>query len=148
MITHQNHKFIYNEIASFELPNGMCINYDCEAMSQDNFELIAPDGSFRFVIEFFTSSKNARELIEELNDPSEHDVLSPPCAITTPTGLNGFTITYWAGKELYEEYTLDLSDNERCNFWLMCQINKFLERDFHERVKAEFLANLKPTEGH
>ena len=142
MITHQNHKFIYNEIASFELPNGMCINYDCEAMSQNSFELISPDGSFRFVIEFFTSTKNARELVEELNDPSEHDVLCPPCAITTPTGLNGFTITYWAGKEHYEEYTLDLGDNERCNFWLMSKINKTLNRDFYEQIKTEFLANL------
>ena len=143
MITHQNHKFIYNGIASLALPNGMCVNYDCEGMSQDTFELISPDGGFRLVIEFFTSTQSAKELIEELIDLEEHEVTAPPCAITTPTGLEGYVIKFTVGRENYEECTLDLGGDERCNFWLMHETGKPYDKALYERVKAEVLGNIK-----
>ena len=62
MITHQNHKFIYNGITSLELPNGMYLNY---GMSQDIFEIVSPDGGFRLVVEFYNSTKSPRRDLEE-----------------------------------------------------------------------------------
>ncbi len=143
MITHQNHKFIYNGIASLELPNGMCINYDCEGMSYDNFELISPDGGFRLVIEFFTSTKSTEDLIEEMGEREGHAVIYPPHAVTTPTGLEGHAIEFWSGREHYEECTLDLGGNARCNFWLLYKIPKPYDAKLYERVKNELLANIK-----
>ena len=143
MITHQNHKFIYNDIASLELPNGICINYDCEAMSQDNFELISPDGGFRLVIEFFNSDKNIKWDLEEWCYYEDHVVINPPQPIITPTGLVGYIATFSSGDDNYEECTLYISDTERCNFWLWHRTGKPYDKAHYERVKAELLDTLK-----
>ena len=143
MITHQNHKFIYNDIASLEFPNGMCINYDYEAASQNNFELISPDGSFRLVIEFFTSTKSAKEHIEEWCYSDNHEIISPPHPITTPTGLTGYIIKFTSGREHYEECTLNLVGNERCNFWLLHKAGKHYDKNLYDRVKSELLESIK-----
>lgn len=143
MITHQNHKFIYNGIASLELPNGMCINYDCEGIIQNCLDLISPDGSFRLVIEFFTSTRSAKDFIEEMGECEGHDVLCPPCAVTTPTGLEGYAIEYWSGREHYEECTLDLGGDKRCNFWLMYETGKPYPEAHYIRAKSELLDTLR-----
>ena len=143
MITHKNHQFIYNDIASLELPNGMCIHYDCGVTPDNDFHFIAPDRSVRLVIEFFTSTKSAKELIEELNERDGYEVLCPPSEITTPAGVNGYSITYATRREHYEEWTLDLGGEERCNFWLMYKRNMPCDEALYEQVKCEMLDNIK-----
>ena len=143
MITHQNHKFIYNGIASLEIPNGMCINYDCEGITLNALDFISPDGGFRLVIEFFKSTRSTEDLIEEMGEREGHDVLCPTHAVTTPTGLKGHTIEFWSGREHYEECTLDFGGTHRCNFWLLYRINKPHDAELYERAKAELLDNLK-----
>lgn len=143
MITHQNHKFIYNGIAALALPNGMCVNYDCEGMSQDTFELISPDGGFRLVVEFYNSAKSPRRDLGEWCYSNGHEVTSAPQAITTPTGLAGSIAKFTVGNEHYEECTLSLVGDERCNFWLMHETGKPYDEAHYERVKAEVLENIK-----
>lgn len=143
MITHQNHKFIYNDIASLELPNGMCINYDCEGVIQNCLDLISPDGGFRLVIEFFDSTQSAKELIDEVGEGEEHEVTFPAHAITTHTGLEGYAIKFTVGSEHYEECTLALGGDERCNFWLLHETGKPYDEAHYERVKAELFENLR-----
>ena len=142
MITHQNHKFIYNGIASLELPNGMCINYDCEGIIQNCLDLISPDGGFRLVIEFFTSTRSAKDLIEEMGECEGHDILCPAHAVTTPTGLEGYAIEFCSGREHYEECTLDLGGDERCNFWFFHETGKPYDAELYERVKTELLNSI------
>lgn len=95
------------------------------------------------MIEFFTSTRSAEELIEELNERDGYEVLCPPSEITTPAGVNGYSITYATRREHYEEWTLDLGGVERCNFWLMYKRNAPYDEALYEQVKSEMLDNIK-----
>ena len=142
MIKH-NYEFTYNGIASFTLPEGMCLDHENRGAYDDSFQLISPDGRLRLYIEFFRSSKSAEELIEELNDPAEHEVLCPPSAIRTPAGSGGYVITYSVGEERYEECTLELGSDARINFWLLQKTSNPCDQSLYEQVKQEVLENIK-----
>ena len=43
-------------------------------------------------MEFFSSSKSARNLILELDNPEEYEIIFPIRAIKTPTGARGYVI--------------------------------------------------------
>ena len=142
MIKH-NYEFTYNGIASFTLPKGMCLDREARGAYDDSFQLISPDGRLRFYIEFFKSSKSAEELIEELNDPAEHEVLCPPRAIKTPAESEGYVITYSVGDERYEECTLEFGSDTRINFWLLQKASNPCDHSLYEKVKQEVLENIK-----
>ena len=143
MTKHLNYEFIYNGIASLTLPEGMCLDRENRTADEDSFQLISPDGRLRLCIEFFISTKNARDLIEELYSLTEHDFILPPCSITTPTGIEGYFTTYKIGDECYEECTLDFGSDVHCNFWFMYQASKPCCKDLYKQVKKEVLENIK-----
>ena len=141
MITQHNNKFIYNGVASVQLPSGMCI--DSENSYKDSLQLVSPDGKLRLCVEFFTSAKSARELIEELDDPAEREIIFPIRAIKTPTGVRGYVITYDEGEDRYEEGTLNLGGDARFNYWLLQKKSNRCDYYLLERVKTELLDNVK-----
>ena len=143
MILHQDNQFIYNGIAAVQFPNGMCIDCDNESGGEDRFQFVSPDGKLRLCMEFFTSSKSARELIEELNDPEEHEIIFPIRAIKTPTGVRGYVITYAVGDDRYEEGTLNLGGDARFNYWLWQERDNPCDYSLLEQVKSELLDNIK-----
>ena len=143
MTTHQHYKFTFNGTASLTLPDGMCLDHKNRSDCDYSFQLISPDGRLRLYIEFFTSQRSAKELIEELNDPAEHEIIFPPCAIKTPAGSEGYIITYAVGKECYEECTLDLGGDVRINFWFLRERGKPCDLAFYEQVKNRLLENIK-----
>ena len=138
----QNYKFTYNGTASFTLPEGMRLDRENRTAYEDRFQLVSPDGTLRLCIEFFNSTKSARELIEELND-REHEVICPARAITAPTGIEGYTITYSEGEDRYEECTLDLGEDVRVNFWLLQKRDTPCDQSLYEQVKKEVLENIQ-----
>ena len=139
----QNYKFTYNGTVSFTLLEEMRLERENRTAYEDRFQLISPDGTLRLCIEFFTSSKSARELIEELYSLTEHDFILPPCSVTTPTGIDGYFTTYKIGDDCYEECTLDLGGDTRINFWFLYKASKHCNRDLYEQVKNELLDNVK-----
>ena len=141
MILHQDNKFIYNGIAEMPCPSGMCV--DNANIYDDSLQLVSPDGKLRLCVEFFTSSKSARELIEELNNPEENEIIFPIRAIKTPTGVRGYIITYAVGKDRYEEGTLNLGGDERFNYWLWQDRDNPCDYSLLEQVKTELLDNIK-----
>ena len=141
MILHQDNKFIYEGIASVQLPSGMCI--DQENSYEDSLQLVSPDGRLRLCVEFFTAAKSARELIVELDDPAEREIIFPIRAIKTPTGVRGYVITYDEGEDRYEEGTLDLGSDARFNYWLLQKTSDRCDYWLLERVKTELLDNVK-----
>ena len=141
MITHQNNQFINEGIASVQLPSGMDI--DRENSYEDSLQLVSDDGRLRLCVEFFNSSKSARELIVELDDPAEREIIFPIRAIKTPTGVRGYVITYDEGEDRYEEGTLDLGGDARFNYWILQKTNDRCDYWLLERVKTELLDNLK-----
>ena len=143
MTTHQNYKFTYNNIASLTLPEGMCLDREKRGAYEDCFHLISPDGRLRLCIEFFTSTKSARELIEELYSLTEHDFILPPCSVTTPTGIDGYFTTYKIGDDCYEECTLDFDGDTHINFWFLYNASNPCNRDLYKQVKNELLENIK-----
>lgn len=141
MITHQDNQFIYNGIAVVPCPSGMRI--DIANSYDDSLQLVSPDGRLRLCIEFFSSSKSARELISELSDSEECEVIFPIRAIKTPTGVRGYVITYAVGKDHYEEGTLNLGGDERFNYWLWQERDNPCQYSLLEQVKSELLDNFK-----
>ena len=140
MIKHQDNKFIYEGIASVQLPSEMCI--DRENSYEDSLRLVSPDGKLRLCVEFFNSSKSAKELITELDDPAEHEIILPIRAIRTPTGVRGYVITYQEGEDRYEEGTLDLGGDARFNYWIMQNMSNRCDYWLLERVKTTLLDNI------
>ena len=141
MIKHQDNEFIYEGIASVQLPNEMCI--DCENSYEDSLQLVSSDGKLRLCVEFFYSNKSARELITELDNPAEHEIILPIRAIRTPTGVKGYVITYQEGDERCEEGTLDLGGNARFNYWILQNMSNRCDYWLLERVKTTLLDNIK-----
>lgn len=141
MITQHDNKFIYEGIASVQLPSEMC--FDRENSYEDSLQLVSPDGKLRLCVEFFNSSKSARELILELDDPAEHEIIFPMMAIRTPTGARGYVITYQEGEERCEEGTLDLGGDARFNYWLLQNMSNRCDYWLLERVKTTLLDNIK-----
>ena len=142
MIKNHNFEFTYNGVAILRFPNGMRFDRENRTDCEDSFQLISPDGSFRLNIEFFRSTKGAKELIEELNTPEEHEIICPPRAIRTAKGVEGYTIVYAIGDGCYEEYTLDLRDETRFNFWLLHKRSTTYDSELYEQVKKEMLENI------
>lgn len=141
MILHQDNKFIYNGIAVVPCPSGMHI--DSANSYDDSLQFVSADGKLRLCIEFFISSKSARELIEELNDPEEHEIIFPIRAIKTPMGVRGYVITYAVGNDRYEEGTLNLGCDTRFNYWLWQERDNPCDYSLLEQVKSELLDNIK-----
>ena len=110
MIQHQNHKLIYNNQTTFELPNGICFDFHPEAsLWEDGFQLIAPDNSFKLVLVFLTVEKSAQTFASEIYE--EHDnvhAIEPVHMIKTKNGLKGYATIYEYTDEIVEEITLDL----------------------------------------
>lgn len=143
MILHQDNQFIYNGIASLHFPEVMRLESENRTATEDKFQLISPDGKLRLCIEFFSSSKSAKELIEELNDPEEHEIIFPIRAIKTPTGVRGYVITYAVGNDRYEEGTLNLGGDARFNYWLWQERGNPCDYSLFEQVKSDLLDNIK-----
>ncbi|MBR5143438.1 MAG: hypothetical protein IKW53_00145 [Clostridia bacterium] len=143
MIKNHNIEFIYNNIASLRFPDGMRFDSENRTDTEDSFQLVSPDGRLRLCIEFFRSTKSARELIEELYSESEHDFVMPPYSVTTPTGLEGYLTTYKIGDECYEECTLDFGGDVHCNFWFLYNASNPCNRDIYKQVKADLLENIR-----
>ena len=141
MIKHQDNKFIYEGIASIPCPDGMQI--DNENSYEDSLQLVSADGKLRLCVEFFNSSKSARELITELDDPAEHEIILPIRAIRTPTGVKGYVITYQEGDERCEEGTLDLGGDARFNYWISQNMSNRCDYWLLERVKTTLLDNIE-----
>lgn len=146
MMLHQDHQFIYNNCASFELPNGMCFDYSFEVEGKDDFHLISPDGSFKLIIAFFFLEKNAKAFLEELyEDKTLYNAIEPIHEFQVAHGLKGYATAYEAGHELYEEYAIDLDDSEHALFdlWtLRCKDRPYNE-ELHKRAVDEVLAALQ-----
>ena len=140
MITQQDNEFIYEGIASVQLPSEMCI--DSEKSYEDSLQLVSPDGKLRLCVEFFNSSKSARELITELDDPAEHEIILPIRAIRTPTGVKGYVITCQEGDERWEEGTLDLGGDARFNYWILQNMSNRCDYWLLEQVKTTLLDNI------
>ena len=141
MITQQDNEFIYEGIASVQLPSEMCI--DSENSCEDSLQLVSPDGKLRLCVEFLSSAKSARDLIEELDDPAEREIIFPIRAIKTPTGVRGYVITYDESEDRYEEGTLNLGGDVRFNYWLLQKTNNRCDYYLLERVKTELLDNVQ-----
>ena len=142
MIKNHNIEFIYNNVASLRFPDGMRFDSENRTATEDSFQLVSPDGRLRLCIEFFTSTKSTRELIEELYSVSEHDFILPPSKITTPTGIEGHYTTYKNGDDCYEETTLDLGGDTRLNFWFLYKNSNPCDLSFYKQVKEDLLKNI------
>ena len=143
MIKHRNFEFTYNSIVSVRFPEDMRFDSESRTEGEDAFHLVSEDGRLRLCIEFFTSTKSARELIEELYSLTEHDFILPPCSVTTPTGIEGHYTTYKNGDDCYEETTLDLGGDARLNFWFLYKKSNPCNRDLYKQVKKELLENIR-----
>ena len=143
MIKHSKFEFTYNCIVSVRFPDDMRFDSESRTEGEDAFHLVSEDGRLRLCIEFFTSSKSAKELIEELYSESEHDFILPASHITTPTGLEGYYTIYKIGEECYEETALDLGNETRINFWFLYNASNPCKRDLYEQVKKELLENIR-----
>lgn len=51
--------------------------------------------------------------------------------------------SFGMGCEHYEKCTLDLGDDERCNFWLLYEADKSYDKTLYESVKKELFENIK-----
>lgn len=142
MIRHQDHKFIYNELAAFEFPNGMCFNLHPETcLWEDGFQLMAPDDSFRLVLTFLTVDKSALDFAMEIYEERESvTIVEPMHKIETAGGLEGWATLFEYTDEVIEEITLDLPDvihsllNVR--FW---RRKKPYDQALYEQAKRELL---------
>ena len=123
MIRHQDHKFIYNELAEFELPNGMCFNFHPDTcLWEDGFQLMAPDDSFRLVLTFLTEDWSARNFAAEIYEERESvTIVEPMHEIVTAGGLVGWATLIEYTDEVVEEITIDFPDKPHAllnvRFW-------------------------------
>lgn len=110
MIRHQDNKIICNECACFELPEEMRIDPHPETCpSEDEFHLVAPDGSFKLVIAVLTVEKSAKEFAEEIYEEREDmHIIEPLREIETGGGIKGYATHLGYSDEVVEEITLDL----------------------------------------
>lgn len=147
MILHQDHQFIFNNHVAFELPNGMCINYNAEIELEEAFWLIAPDKSFRLMIDFFQTEKDSKTFIEELRlEGFLQSVLKPAHAVTIPSGLRGYSTIFESKTEIYEEYAIELggcSDPTLLDLWTVRIKDQPYDKELHDRAMAEILASVK-----
>lgn len=146
MMLHQEHQFIYNHRTAIELPNGMCLDYGYEVEGKDDFHLISPDGSFKLVIEFFSTTKNSQKFLEEIFEETTSRIATEPIhEIKTAKGVTGCTTIYETSYEVYEECAFDLGGPEHAllDVWTM----RFKDRPYNEelckRAVAEVLASIQ-----
>ncbi len=146
MIRHQDHKFIYNEQAVFELPNGMCLNFHPEVCHwEDGFQLMAPDDSFRLVLTFLSVDKSAKDFAAEIYEERESvHVLEPLHKIVTAGGVWGWATLFEYTDEVVEEITLDLPGEPHAllniRFW---RLKKSYDQALYAHAKQEVLASVR-----
>ena len=87
--------------------------------------------------------RSAWELTFELFSLEEHDFILVPCPVTTPTGIDGYFTCYKTGEECYEECTLDLGGDARCNFWFLHNESQPCNGELYRRVRKELMENIK-----
>ena len=146
MIIHHHGRFSYDHHATFSLPNGMALNDAAEGSYENRIELIAPDKSFRLVISFFRSDKDAETFLQEAYDELRTEGKPAPeiRAIETPMGLHGYTTTYDPHHEIYEEYVIELPGEPRAllNFWFWRRKDEPYDAVLYSSAKIELLAGI------
>ena len=146
MIQHQDNKFIYNEQAVFELPNGMCFNFHPETcLWEDGFQLMAPDDSFRLALAFLTVDKSAQDFAMEIYEERESvHIVEPMHEIQTVCGVKGWATLFEYTNEVVEEITLDLPGEPHAllnmRFW---RLKKPYDQALYERAKDEVLRSVR-----
>lgn len=147
MILHNNGTFLYNNRLSFRLPNGMAIDYSHEVEGEDDFRLIAPDGSFKIALEFVERENDPQSFIEELFEEFEQlTVLEPQRVVEASCGLVGYATRYALTDEICEEIAFPIPGTPRALldivFWR--RKDELYDRDLYTRAKEEILAGLAP----
>ena len=146
MIQHHHGHFTYNHHTTIRLPDGLCLDFSHEVIREEAFELVAPDGSFRLVIELWETPRGAQTFTQEIYE--EHDcitALEPVRAIQAPCGLSGYTTTYALSSEILEEIVLDLPGEPHAllNAWFSREKGKPFDETLYARAKAELLAGIR-----
>ena len=146
MVLHQNNRFIYNNRIAVRIPNGLALDYSHEVLREEALELMAPDGSFRLVIEFWDTPKSAQSFASEIYE--EHDCITPLVSVhdvTAPCGLSGYATTYALSAEILEEFAFALPGDTPAlmSVWL----SRFSDRPYDEalylQAKAEVLQGIE-----
>ena len=146
MIRHQDHKFIYNELAEFELPNGMCFNFHPETcLWEDGFQLMAPDDSFRLVLAFLFSDRSAQDFAAEIYEERESvHIVEPLHEIVTANGIKGWATLFEYTDEVVEEITLDFPEKPHAllnmRFW---HRKKPYNQALYEQAKRDVLDSVR-----
>ena len=146
MIQHHNGHFIYNHHIATTLPNGLCLDFSHEVIREEAIELVAPDASFKLVIEFWDTPKSALTFTAEIYE--EYDcivALEPLRAVEAPCGLTGYATTYALSEEILEELVLDLPSEPHAllNAWFSREKSKPFDEALYARAKAELLAGIR-----
>ena len=142
MIQHQDHKLIYNGQVSFELPNGICFDFDSpDCLCEDGFQLIAPDESFTILMAFLTVDKSAKRFTEEIfEERDDIRTIEPIHEIETESGIKGYATTIAYTNEVVEEIALDLPGEHHAllnvSFW---RLNKPYDERLYNQAKADIL---------
>lgn len=146
MMLHQDHRLIYNNCASIELPNGMCFDYNFEVEGKDDFHLISPDGSFKLIIAFFSLEKSAKAFLEEVyEDKTLYTAIEPIHVINVAHGLKGYATAYEGGHEVYEEYAIDVDGPEHAlfNLWTLRHKDRHYNDELCKRAVDKVLTSLQ-----
>ena len=146
MILHQNNRFIYNNRIAVRIPNGLCIDFTHEVIRTDALELIAPDNSFRLVVDFVDTHKGAQTFTEEIYE--EHDsiaTVTPIHAVKASCGLSGYAIAYALTAELLEEYVFAIPGAPAAliNVWFSRIKDEPYDEHLFEQAKQEVLNSIE-----
>ena len=146
MVLHKNSRFIYNNRIAVRIPNGLAMDYSHEVLHEEALELMAPDESFRLVIEFWDTPKGAQSFVSEVYEECDCiTTLEPVHAVTAPCGLSGWATTYALSSEILEEFAFSLPGDTPAlmSIWLSRFSDRPYDADLYEQAKAEVLANIE-----
>ena len=124
------------------------IDYSHEVEGNDDFRLIAPDGSFKLLLGFLTVEKSAHTFTEEIYE--HFDLITPVepvYSIETPSGLSGYATSYEIADEFCEEFAIDLTGATHAlfyaRFWRLKKDEKTYDDLLYKDIKKELLASIR-----
>ena len=112
MLLHQDHKFFYKNIATFQVPNNVYLDPSPDPCPIEGMVLYTKDQCAQVDINFVDTDADACAFLEEERECYESFQCLKPISEVTTNGIKGFTMTYATKHHIYEEYTFNLPGEE------------------------------------
>lgn len=144
MLLHKNHKFIFDNHATIEIPDNVYLEPNPDACPDEGMVLFSEDLCTQIVFNFLKTEQDAWSFLKELKDHFEDFEITEPIRAVCINGLAGFVISFTAGRYVYEEYSLSIPGENGIllNIYFEQKENNLSDAELYARTRDAVIAGL------